>query len=260
MLFKTRAVRRSSTKVNAMPYLNVQHSFLTIEDCELTQLCPTKKSFEKADGVSYIIGLALEDSSWLEKLCGKTENNRAEYEAYLADYDALMNSIYKVPYHIADYVSAHKSTWEKYCYKKWYIKRETRLCEAGKITPQLDFNLFINFCYASAGGNNEYSRREVLHYDQCREALDKVLAKRDYKESSRYQRAVMSDSLRYDIMQRDGFRCTICGASAADGAILHVDHIVPVSKGGRTEMDNLRTLCDRCNLGKRDKIETPSQP
>ena len=60
----------------------------------------------------------------------------------------------------------------------------------------------------------------------------------------------MTPSLRYKIMQRDGFRCRLCGASAADGAKLHVDHICPVSKGGKTEPDNLRTLCERCNLGK----------
>lgn len=69
------------------------------------------------------------------------------------------------------------------------------------------------------------------------------------------QRRMMSDSLRYDVMQRDHFRCQICGATQADGVKLHVDHIVPVSKGGKTEMSNLRTLCERCNLGKGDKIE-----
>ena len=36
---------------------------------------------------------------------------------------------------------------------------------------------------------------------------------------------------------------------------LHVDHIKPVSKGGKTELSNLRTLCERCNLGKSDKFE-----
>ena len=30
---------------------------------------------------------------------------------------------------------------------------------------------------------------------------------------------------------------------------------MPVSKGGRTEPGNLRTLCERCNMGKSDKIE-----
>lgn len=69
------------------------------------------------------------------------------------------------------------------------------------------------------------------------------------------QRRLMTDSLRYDILRRDGFRCQICGATAQDGWKLHVDHIIPVSKGGKTEPSNLRTLCERCNMGKGAKIE-----
>lgn len=69
------------------------------------------------------------------------------------------------------------------------------------------------------------------------------------------ERAKLSASLRYDILKRDGFRCQICGATIKDGVKLHVDHIFPVSKGGKTEPNNLRTLCDKCNLGKSDKIE-----
>ena len=53
-------------------------------------------------------------------------------------------------------------------------------------------------------------------------------------------------------MKRDGLRCTLCGQTADDGVKLVVDHIKPVSKGGLTEMENLRTLCDRCNSGKSD--------
>lgn len=69
------------------------------------------------------------------------------------------------------------------------------------------------------------------------------------------QRRLMSASLRYDILRRDNFRCQICGATAADGYKLHVDHIIPVSRGGKTEPANLRTLCERCNMGKGAKME-----
>lgn len=60
--------------------------------------------------------------------------------------------------------------------------------------------------------------------------------------------------LRFLVMQRDNFKCCICGASPAkDPSVeLHIDHIVPWSKGGETTMDNLQTLCSKCNLGKSD--------
>lgn len=58
--------------------------------------------------------------------------------------------------------------------------------------------------------------------------------------------------LRWHVLQRDRFTCCACGASPAlaSGVELHVDHIVPWSKGGETVLENLQTLCSACNLGK----------
>lgn len=58
--------------------------------------------------------------------------------------------------------------------------------------------------------------------------------------------------LRFQVMRRDNFKCCICGASPAkDPTIeLHIDHVIPWSKGGETSLDNLQTLCSVCNLGK----------
>jgi 5-methylcytosine-specific restriction endonuclease McrA len=55
-------------------------------------------------------------------------------------------------------------------------------------------------------------------------------------------------------MQRDHFTCRACGASPAKeaGVELHVDHVVPWSRAGETTLENLQTLCTRCNLGKSD--------
>jgi 5-methylcytosine-specific restriction endonuclease McrA len=60
-------------------------------------------------------------------------------------------------------------------------------------------------------------------------------------------------SLRFDVLQRDGFKCVYCGRTISDGIKLHVDHIVPVAKGGQTVKGNLITACEDCNLGKSDK-------
>lgn len=62
---------------------------------------------------------------------------------------------------------------------------------------------------------------------------------------------------RFLVMKRDSFKCCICGRSPAttQGLELHVDHIIPWSKGGETTIDNLQTLCSDCNLGKSNLLE-----
>lgn len=58
--------------------------------------------------------------------------------------------------------------------------------------------------------------------------------------------------MRWTILKRDNFCCKKCGRSPAKDTsiILHIDHVLPWSRGGETEIENLETLCDRCNLGK----------
>ncbi|MCY1428016.1 HNH endonuclease [compost metagenome] len=62
----------------------------------------------------------------------------------------------------------------------------------------------------------------------------------------------ISDRQRFRILVRDGFRCKSCGASplTQSGIELHVDHIIPWSKGGETVDENLQCKCAQCNLGK----------
>ncbi|MCK5127959.1 MAG: HNH endonuclease [candidate division Zixibacteria bacterium] len=68
------------------------------------------------------------------------------------------------------------------------------------------------------------------------------------------ERRKMSNALRYEILKRDGFKCKLCGATREDDK-LNIDHIKPISKGGKTIKENLRTLCQRCNSGKGSKAE-----
>lgn len=70
------------------------------------------------------------------------------------------------------------------------------------------------------------------------------------KEDSRN----LSLSLRLKILNRDNFRCVFCGKSPATdfGTKLHIDHIIPCSKGGTSSLENLQTLCNECNPEKSD--------
>lgn len=57
--------------------------------------------------------------------------------------------------------------------------------------------------------------------------------------------------LRMKIFDRDNRRCKICGSSPTNNehVELHIHHILPYSKGGLTEEENLITLCHTCHNG-----------
>lgn len=67
---------------------------------------------------------------------------------------------------------------------------------------------------------------------------------------------------RLAIFKRDDFTCVYCGYVGISfgqevGADLHVDHVVPVSRGGSSDPENLVCSCAKCNTSKKDK--TPSE-
>lgn len=62
-------------------------------------------------------------------------------------------------------------------------------------------------------------------------------------------RKSISKRVRFEVFKRDGFTCVYCGRKPPE-VILHLDHLVAVSKGGGNEDVNLVTSCADCNGGK----------
>ncbi len=62
--------------------------------------------------------------------------------------------------------------------------------------------------------------------------------------------------IRWQVFKRDNWRCVACGQRADNNVILHIDHILPRSKGGKDEISNFQTLCETCNTGKSNKDDT----
>lgn len=71
-------------------------------------------------------------------------------------------------------------------------------------------------------------------------------------ETGEYPGKIQYLKLRFLVFKRDKFLCRYCGRSPSNGAILHIDHIIPKSKGGKLSKDNLVTACFECNEGKSD--------
>lgn len=71
---------------------------------------------------------------------------------------------------------------------------------------------------------------------------------------SKNQRKLMTPKLRKQIKERDCYTCQICGKYMLDEVGLHIDHIVPIAKGGKTVPSNLQVLCSKCNSSKGAKL------
>lgn len=60
--------------------------------------------------------------------------------------------------------------------------------------------------------------------------------------------------IQFRVLKRENQVCRSCGMPVADEEI-HFDHIIPWSKGGPTEENNIQLLCGTCNRKKSDKFD-----
>lgn len=102
---------------------------------------------------------------------------------------------------------------------------------------------FISFINSESEEDNDIKKTDEnsIQEPEGKKILNKKRTKRE-----------ISERLRFRILMRDGFACKKCGRSPMIeiGVELHVDHIIPWSKGGETIPENLETKCKDCNLGK----------
>ena len=117
----------------------------------------------------------------------------------------------------------------------------------------------ITISCSSCGKDFERYKKQInKHFNFCSvECATKYINGNKWcgqKKQKKKKRKSISLAKRFDIFDRDGFKCTYCGISAKQGAVLHIDHIIPVVAGGTNKKTNLTTACEDCNLGKGSKI------
>lgn len=92
-------------------------------------------------------------------------------------------------------------------------------------------------------------RRQVFKF---RLELQADVADDDRTHKELEHSRLVPSAVKLEVWQRDKGRCCLCGSSDN----LHFDHDLPFSKGGTSlSAKNIRLLCRRHNLEKRDRIE-----
>ena len=96
----------------------------------------------------------------------------------------------------------------------------------------------------------EIAKRKRKYCD----AFSQAYVSKDAKAQALAERNKISKRMRFQVLERDGFRCQYCGVHPSEleaGNRLELDHVVPLCRGGKSTKKNLATSCLNCNRGKR---------
>ena len=139
-------------------------------------------------------------------------------------------------------------------------KMEKKLFNNLLKSPRMNYSIKVSVNLTNINGQRKDSKQSEFDANYIEYIISKLEDKTNGRYSDRQiwnsicdiERSKVSNRIRFAIYKRDGYRCRKCGRKTND---LEIDHILPISKGGKTCIDNLQTLCRSCNSAKSDFIE-----
>lgn len=180
----------------------------------------------------------------------KVKENVSIYQEYQREYKSIEK------YGIYDTDEVLKN-------EKKLLKMEKSIYEIYMKKPTLIFQVNVKITLTNIQGRYLTSKGEKIDEDEIKDIISRLNDKTNdryndrliWEAITRVERAKVSNKMRFAVYQRDGYRCRKCGRKTND---LEVDHIFPIAKGGKTEFNNLQTLCHKCNALKSDTVEAGS--
>lgn len=215
------------------------------------------KKTAEAQRVANEIGYIIVRSDFLFNVFGTVE-----YKQRLSVSAAVVNNFSGFKYldYLTKYFNLKVNNKTAFFLKKLYDateKLDVAIEEAGIPTKYADaLKPSFTMVYTSPGGRSHKEATVLLDCRKIREIGAKIETLQQKSNHAKRQRSKMTPALKKAILERDSYTCQNCGNSIykEPNLLLEIDHIVPVSKGGETEPDNLQTLCWRCNRSKSDSL------
>jgi 5-methylcytosine-specific restriction endonuclease McrA len=125
--------------------------------------------------------------------------------------------------------------------------------------PTISVNATVCLRLTNMQGVRKASKQDVFQEKQIKRLIERINEKSNgryndeeiWKSICRVERGRVTNKVRFAIYHRDNYRCKNCGKAAKN---LEIDHIYPISRGGKSNYNNLQTLCRECNELKSNRV------
>ena len=239
-------VYKHSIVVKQLLEINSNYQFLNINDCNYQFKYDNEIFFDTITPKDYLIYQLQYSYNDVKTAILSANENAKNYVNYQHDLKAINGyrkyDVDKLP-----------------LFKFLLYKKEEKIFNNLVQNPKIDFKISVRLILTNIHGFYKTDKKDIFNSIEISKYLEYFKDKSGfyYKNDEIWQsickveRGKVTNKLRFFVYIRDRNRCVKCGSKYD----LEVDHIFPISKGGKSTPDNLQTLCHNCNTLKSNDIE-----
>ena len=240
-------VNEHSATLRKIKEINSRYSFSSIPNFDMSHAYDNNDFYPTVSCKDYLTYQLVYQQKKVSKALSDALDNAMYFALYKKEISACHYGEYDVD--ISQY-EVNPKTLSKF---------EKRIIMSIIYSPQTHFSITVTLKRTDINGNFKERKWCTFQPETIKDLIRRINQKRGeryinddiWNSLVRVERAKVSNKMRFAVFARDHERCVKCGSRRN----LEVDHIYPISKGGKTEMRNLQTLCHRCNVKKGNSIE-----
>ena len=249
----TRFILDHSIALRALRAINRKYTFLSLPSFDMVYSYDNQNFYESVSTKDYLTYQLVYIAQDVKKAMEDAAVNRSLYTSYQSEASLCELGCFDAQ--ILTKQTAKILQLEKKYFRQMLLK------------PVMDVRISVVLYLKKMNGYRCASKAYTFDEAQIEEITEQLKNKNGdfylnddiWQAICRVERAKVSNKMRFAVYKRDGYRCRKCGRKTDD---LEVDHIFPISKGGKSVFSNLQTLCHRCNAIKSNTVEpgVPKNP
>jgi len=242
-------IKEHSACVKYLKELNEKYKFKIIPNFDMKHSYDNVTIYKAISPNDYLTYELVYKQKDINKALKDTLENKNNYAKYLEEINKCPINSYDIPTKL----NVKKLNY----YENKYIKNkivdtQTEFCINVKLYLITDLRGYI------ARKSHTFTPREIKDIIFKLNQKEESYYRPYYKDKTiwasicKVERGKVTNKMRFAIYERDGYRCCKCHKYNVN---LEIDHIIPISKGGKSTWDNLQTLCHECNIKKGADID-----